>query len=207
MGATHKYQVKSLGGLLRKVAIDYLRYGYTRYAVRTIPAHKNAEHIDEKILRAYNVTFCRTTRLRRAKQGNANVVYIRFHHRFILLATEGTHDAFNAIDSLDFRSKPLLIDGYTIGIKGGTPCVMIAPRRYKMIRSHLQAIALFNEARVTEYLRNISPFSFPGIVRQKRRLLCEVNRKRKRAGLSTIKIEVRFTKKDAGAPKIAAHEA
>ncbi|BAZ00482.1 hypothetical protein NIES37_44740 [Tolypothrix tenuis PCC 7101] len=199
------YEAHTLGEFLRKVAIDYLRYGYYRYLLRVIPEKMEVHSIDRKVIADYEITVCRMTRFRRKKAGRANVAYVRWGRRFVLLATEGMHEEFEKRRFLDIRENPLYVNGYSIGIHAGKPCVMIEPTRYQLIRSHLHAIALFNEARVTEYLRNISPFSFPGIVRQKRRLLHEVNRRRKRAGLSTIKIEVRFTKKDASAPKIAAY--
>jgi hypothetical protein len=122
-----KYEAISLGEFLRKIAIDYLRYGYTRYAFRTIPDGKNLYEIDAKIMKVYGCTFSRALRHHRRRKGLASVVYIRFKNRFILVASGGSNEAFDKIDSLDFHSTPLHVDGYTIGVKRNKPCVMIKP--------------------------------------------------------------------------------
>jgi hypothetical protein len=190
-----KYEAISLGEFLRKIAIDYLRYGYTRYAFRTIPDGKNLYEIDAKIMKVYGCTFSRALRHHRRRKGLASVVYIRFKNRFILVASEGSNEAFDKIDSLDFHATPLHVDGYTIGVKRNKSCVMIKPSRFKLLRKKLLAIALHNENKVLGRFKDISPFSFPEIIRQKRKLLLEVNKKRHTAGLSRISLDLRFTQK------------
>lgn len=189
------YEVDSLGVFLRKIAFDYLRYGYKRYAFRVIPPDKDLETIDQKIIQNYQVSFCRSTRLRRAQKGLGNVVYLRYGNRFILTASDGFNEPFDKIHYLYFHKQPLLIDGYTIGVKKNKPCVMVQPRRWAMIRNNVLAIALHNQAKVENRFRSISPFSFPEVIRQKRKLLNEVNHKRHLAGLPKIDVDLRFTKK------------
>lgn len=189
------YEVDSLGVFIRKIAFDYLRHGYKKYALRTIPPGKDLETIDQKIIQNYQVSFCRSTRFRRAKKGLGNVIYLRYGNRFVLTASDGLNEAFERIHYLNFHDQPLLIDGYTIGVKRNKPCVMIQPRRWATIRNNVLAVALHNQAKVESLLRTISPFSFPEIVRQKRKLLDEVNRKRHRAGLPRVTVDLRFTKK------------
>lgn len=203
-GGVMIYEAHTLGEFLRKVAIDYLRYGYYRYLLRVIPEKMEVHSIDRKVIADYEITVCRMTRLRRKKAGRANVAYVRWGRRFVLLATEGVHEEFEKRRFLDIRENPLYVNGYSVGVHAGKPCVMIEPTRYQLIRSHLHAIALFNEARVTDYLQNTSPFNFPGVVRQKRRLQHEVNKRRKVAGLPLIKVEFRFTKKRAESSTMAA---
>ena len=190
-----KYEAETLGQFLRKIAIDYLRYGYSRYAFRTIPYGKDLYEIDAKIIKAYGCTFSRPLRLDRRRKGLANVVYIRFGQRFILVASVGSHDAFAKIDFLDFHTSPLHIDGYTIGLKRGKPCVMIKPSRFKLLRKELLSISLHNENKVLNRFNALSPFRFTEIIRQKRKLLAEINRKRHTAGLARISLDLRFTKK------------
>jgi hypothetical protein len=80
--------------------------------------------------------------------------------------------------------------GYSVGMKGGEPRVMVAPRRWKRIEEIGNEIALHNTAKVHDFfhrfLGRVSPFSFPGIVRQKEKLLEDVNERRKTAGLTSI---------------------
>ncbi|MDJ0591895.1 MAG: hypothetical protein QNJ72_18190 [Pleurocapsa sp. MO_226.B13] len=181
-----KYEVKTLGQFLSKVVL-YMRYGYVHYAVREIPATKDIVEVDQKILAAYSITFHRTTRAIRRKKGLANVMYIRFQYTFILLATYGIHEAFDNIVSFDFHATPLHFRGYSLGIKQGKPRLIIAPTRYRAIRSQLQEIALHNQSKVTAYFQRISPFRFAGINQQKWKLFLEVNRRRKQAG--SVRIE------------------
>jgi hypothetical protein len=189
-----KYEAETLGEFLRKIAIDYLRYGYTRYSLRTIPSNKNLYEVDAKIMRVYGCTFSRAVRHHRRRKGLANVVYIRFKNRFILVASVGSNEAFDKIDFLDFHTTPLNIDGYTIGVKRNKPCVMVKPSRFRILRKQLLAIALHNENKVLTRFRAISPFSFPEIIRQKRKLLSEINKRRHTAGLARIVIDLRFSK-------------
>lgn len=193
MPAYH-HEVSCLGMFLRKVAIDYLRHGYTKYALRTIPEGKNLERVDWKIIKSYDVTFCRSTRARRRRKGLANVIYLRYGDRFILMASRGSHEVFDKIHSFDFAQTPLFFDGYTIGVKRNKPCVMIQPRRFHDIRKQILAICLHNQGKVEQGFRTISPFKFPEIIRQKRKLLGEINERRHTAGLKRIEIDLRFTK-------------
>ena len=181
-----KYKAEILGIFLWKVAYHYVKYGYCMYALREIPEGKDLNGIDEKIRSAYAVTYCRMTRLRRKKEGMANVVYIRYRRSFILLGTPGAHESFSRIVTHDINTAPLHFKGYSIGIKGGKPSVMITAHRMKKIAAIAYGIALHNEKRVTDFFQSISPYTFPGVVRQIRALLFRVNRRRKRAGLSVI---------------------
>ena len=192
--AEHKFEAESLGQFLRKVAIDYLRYGYTRYALRTIPEGKNLAKIDAKLMFIYQVAISRPQRARRRTKGLANVVYLRFGNRFILMADEGLHPQFDKLCFLDFRFKPLVFDGYSIGFRGGKPCVSICAKRFRSTRKNLLKIALHNQSKVEHYFDNVSPFSFPGIIRQKRKLLSDINKRRKAAGLRKVQIDLRFTR-------------
>lgn len=180
-----KYEVATLGMFLFKVML-YMRYGYVRYAVREIPLTKDVNRVDNNIITTYRVTFHRTTRANRRKKGWANVVYIRFNYTFILLATHGTHEAFDRIISRNFHTTPLHFRGYSLGIRQGKPHLIITPTRYKAIRKELQNIALHNQSKVTAYFQRISPFRFAGINQQKWKLFLEVNKRRKKAGLARI---------------------
>ena len=183
-----KHQADTLGEFLWKVAL-YMRYGYLRYAVRTIPEGKEFTTVDENIQRDFSISRDRMERMRRRKKGLANVVFVRFNYTVIRLATDGTHELFDKIDALDFRQNPLQFSGYSIGIKGHKPYIKITARRFKAIRKQVQGIALHNHRKVTDYVQRISPFSFSGVADQRWKLLKEINRRRKKAGLPRIQWE------------------
>ena len=183
-----KHQADTLGEFLGKVAL-YMRYGYLRYALRTIPEGKELTNVDEHIQRDFSISCDRMARMRRRQKGLANVVFVRFNHTVIRLATDGTHELFDKIDALDFRQNPLHFSGYSIGIKGHKPYIQITGRRFKAIRKQAHSMALHNHQKVTDYFKRISPYSFKGVADQRWKLFKEVNRRRKKAGLPRIQWE------------------
>ncbi len=186
------YQAKTLGIFLRKVAFDYARYGYTEYALREIPEGKDVARVGQKLCEEYRVTRCRMTRSRRRKGGQANVALVMYRRWFVLLGTSGTHETYSRIVRRDLKTWPLYFMGYSIGMKGNTPWVMIAPRRWQRIEEIGQEIALHNTEKVHDFfhrfLERVSRLRFPGIIEQKKTLLGKVNERRRKAGLSKIPV-------------------
>ena len=182
------YQAQTLGSFLRRVAIDYVRYGYVRYALREIPPEKDPTLIDCKLVALYGVTRCRVTRMRRRKQGLANVQYVRFGHSFVLLATEGHHPIFENLRTFDIRSAPLYFRGYSIGVKQGKPCVMVAPNEWSKVQHRFSQIALHQKESVEHKLNSLPYYHFPGVIRQKLTLVTAINKRRKQAGLLPLSL-------------------
>ena len=192
MGAVRNspiYVADSLGWFLSKMAL-YLRYEYFFYSVIEIPEGRDLEKIDQKIIKTYQVSFCRVKRKRRKEKGLSNVIYIRFGHTFILMANEGEHGYFGEIPFRDFRDEPFHFSGYSIGIKNGKANVIISPKRFKAIKKQVSGIALHNETKVTSYFQRISPFRFSGVNQQRWKLFREVNKRRKVAGIPQIEWEM-----------------
>ena len=178
-------EVNHLSLFLAKIAL-YARYGYIRYVVRQIPEGKDLNAVDLKILRSYEVTFSRWRRGQRKSQGLANVMYLRFGYTFILLATEGKHEAFDKLDSLHLKYHPFIFSGYMVTIKNHKPYVQMPKRRYIAVKRKTLEIALHNHGKVTRWLRSISPMKFRGVNDQRWKLCKEVNRRRKAAGLTPV---------------------
>ena len=185
-----QYEARTFGDFLRKIAYDYARYGYTEYAVREIPQGKDIRAVDEKLLRVYGVTYHYTTRAKRRKAGKANVAYVRYKRRFILMAQPGEGETWNRVVRRNLQVEPLLIGGYELRVRGKTPVITIAERRWRRVRALVLGLALHPEPRVRHllvtWLQRVFPYSFPGIVQQKRRLVRAVNRRRKTAGLPLV---------------------
>ena len=182
-----KYEAHTLGAMLRKVAIDYVRYGYFRYLIVEIPRKKDPKLVDDTIIKTYGVTYNYRSRALKKKAGGAVVVYVRFGHRFILLATDGRDAEVEKRAFLDCRITPIQLSGYTVSVKDKKPNVQMSFKRYRGLRKLLSKIALHNEGKLTDFFRRISPFKFPGILRQQQKLLKMVNVRRKKAGLGVIK--------------------
>lgn len=159
-----KHKAKSLGWFLRKVAYDYARYGYHHYALREIPQGKDLEAVDQKLLSIYQITYCRTTRARRRKNGLSNVALVRYKRWFLLLGTDGRHETFSRVVTRDFRIAPLHFGGYSVGLKNQEPSVMITPNRMTRIREIALKIALHNDQKLltsfTDFLSESPLISF-----------------------------------------------
>lgn len=165
---------------------QYIRHGYLFYALGEIPSGKDPAHVDAKLLDRYQVSRCRMTRTLRRRAGEGNVVYLRLRDRFILMGSKGEHHFFQDERPSDCRVRPILISGYSLGVKRGKPCIEIAPDRLAVIAKSAQAISLHNEAKVTAFFAGISPLKFQGVIRQQKQLLDAVNDRRRRAGLAVI---------------------
>ncbi len=183
-----RYVATSSAQFLRKIALDYIRYGYIRYALREIPAIKDVEAVDRKLIECYQITSCRSRRARRRAQKLSNVVYVRYGHTFVLLATEGKHQTFDQIMSHNFRIAPLLYQNYSIGIHSEKPDVRVRAMIWSKVKRRFEMIALHEKTEVQRKL-NALPFArFPGIIRQKRKLVHRINARRKRAGLAMLEL-------------------
>jgi hypothetical protein len=187
----YSFVVTTLDALIRRVAIDYLRFGYCRYVVRHIPLDKEPNLVDAKLIQTYNITQDRMVRLRRKQKGLANVVYVRQGHRFILLATEGTHPTFDRICWRDLRVAPLHLACYSIGVKAEKPCVRVARHTWKPIEEYFLSIALRPTPEVKAKINNLRFYSFPGVIRQKLKLVKAVNQRRKKAHLPRVELTLK----------------
>lgn len=194
------WKATKCGDFLRKIAIDYARYGYVYHSgIKTIPEGKQLWRIDKKLLATYEVTYTSCVKDRKKKQGIARVAYVRLDREFILMATEGEQTTpfkvFTKYPDRDLRVKPLIVRGYAIYLQDGTPVIEVEPTRF----SRQSRFVLSHFAKHPDYIvklfRTVSPFHFPGIVRQKRTLLDKINARRRKANLSKVEINLSFNLK------------
>jgi hypothetical protein len=178
-GKLPPYKARTLGIFLRKIAYDYVRYGYTEYAVREIPVGVDEKGVWEKLLREYEVTYCHMRRARRRREEKGNVALITYGRTFVLMGSPGEHGKFGRIVRRNIRTSPIHFGGYSVGVKGGVPEVRVGARRWKRVEDVGHGIALHDHRKVTDFLHRflerVSPYRFSGVVRQKEKLLREVN--------------------------------
>ena len=130
---------------------------------------KIPETVDEKLIAKYGIGVSRTSRARRKAVGIANVHYIRYQRRFLLLATHGFHPFYDdeAKNIRDVRRIPIKFEGYSISVakggflrkpKEGGPAVrdskwrvrvQIEAELYKGLKAYFEDIALYRTARPT----------------------------------------------------------
>ncbi len=112
----------SAAGFVQQLVSCYLSHGYWFYVSGVVPAGKDPLAIDAKLTAKYGIGVSRTSRARRKAVGSANVHYIRYQRRFLLLATHGHHPFFDeeAKNIRDARRVPIRFAGYSISVaKGG----------------------------------------------------------------------------------------
>lgn len=183
---------KNIGEFIRRIAIDYVRYGYVRYVIREIPEGKNTLVIDNKLRAHYKITSCRTTRMRRRQKQQAVVQYVRYGRQFVLLATEGKHDEFERLKYYDCRIAPIQVRSYSIGLKNGVVRVCVRYEVWAETLRHFERIALHDLDNVEKKINALPYCHFPGVIRQKQQLVSLINQKRSRAGLPPVTLTPRI---------------
>lgn len=136
-------------GLVQQVAVSYLRHGYWFYVSGRIPAGKDPELVDRKLIDKYQIATNPRERSYRKRRGLANLQYIRHDNWFLLLATEGHHPFKQEERSQirDCRRVPIKFEGYSISYRrsgltppgGGPPkwhaCVRIDNPTYRQLKA------------------------------------------------------------------------
>lgn len=111
----------SVAGFVQQLASSYLPHGYWFYVSGMIPFAKDPRDVDAKLIAKYGICVSRTSRARRKAVGIANVHYLRYDRRFVLLATHGFHPFYDeeAQSIRDVRRVPIRIEGYSISVAKG----------------------------------------------------------------------------------------
>jgi len=111
----------SVAGFVQQLVSCYLPHGYWFYVSGIVPMNKDPLTVDLKLLERYGIAISRQSRARRKAAGNANVHYLRYQRRFLLLATHGHHPFFDDEDQniRDARNVPIRFAGYSISVAPG----------------------------------------------------------------------------------------
>lgn len=124
MGRHMAYRCVASGvtGFVQQVATAYVPHGYWFYSQGFVPEGKVGAAIDAKLIAKYGVALSKWQRARRKRLGQANVQYIRLGRTFLLMATKGRHDFFEAESATirDLRKTPIKVGGYSISARKGT---------------------------------------------------------------------------------------
>src|SRR5690348_13767425 len=75
----------SLAGFIQQIAVGYVGRGYWFYVTGEIPAHKDPEKTDAKIINQYGIAVSKWARARRKRAGLANLQYLRFERIYVIL--------------------------------------------------------------------------------------------------------------------------
>jgi hypothetical protein len=140
----YRCEATSVSGFIQQLAVGYVGRGYFFYVAGQIPEGKDPRLIDEKLIGRYGISASKATRARRKALGLANVQYLRFKNKFVLLATSGKHEFFlqEAGQIRDAREVPIKMFGYAVSFRGGHPHVRIEQRRYLELKAHFVDLAV-----------------------------------------------------------------
>ena len=122
VGMEYRCVATSVAGFVQQLVSCYLPHGYWFYVSGVVPLDKKPRAVDRKLLAKYGIGVSRSSRARRKAVGIANVHYLRYQRRFLLLATHGFHPFFDEEQKSirDVRRVPIKFAGYSISVaKGG----------------------------------------------------------------------------------------
>ncbi len=189
MQQEYRCEATSLEGFIQQLAVSYVARGYWWYVTGKIPANKDPQEIDQKLISRYGITWKKWERAKRKQQGLANLQYIRHKDFFVILATEGEHifKLREASRMQDVRRKGISYGGYLISFRNGHVQVRIDDETYKQLKSFYVDLSCRRKAAsmIQEFYQ--APFEpYSPIKRQMFNILREVNRKRKTAGYQQL---------------------
>jgi len=206
-GMEYRCVATSVAGFVQQLVSCYLPHGYWFYVSGIIPPGKAPATVDEKLIGKYGIGLSRTSRARRKAMGIANVHYLRYQRRFLLLATHGFHPFYDdeAQNLRDVRRVPIRFEGYSICVaKGGFlrkqgkdgPAirdqkwrvrVQIEAELYKGLKAYFEDIALYRTTHQLAAELAELPFEPYAPVRQQLlNLIRYVNQRRKTASLEPV---------------------
>ena len=187
-------EATSTAGFIQQLAVSYVTNHYWFYVAGRIPAHKDPQRTDEKILRQYDIDISKWTRTRRKKAGFANLHYLRCHRFFVIIATAGLHPFFESEKQTlrDIRRHPLGFAGYSVGcVRAGNrwhPSVRIERRTFETLKRRFRARALGAVEKLGAELKRLPFEPYAPIRRQYLSLWRMINRLRAAAGLELIPV-------------------
>lgn len=203
----YQYEATSRTGFIQQIAVGYVRHGYFFFVQGRVPEGKDPRATDRKLLERYEIASSKKRRYRRKLRGEANLQYVRFGREWVMLATKGEHEWFDAEEGniKDLRRQPLRVLGYSVSVVRGQYLkreakgvpgardgklrvrVQIERERYAEIRAELLELA---RSRAPEWFGrrfwNIGFEPYAPVRKQLLELLREVNDARRAAGLSVI---------------------
>ena len=211
----YRCDATSVTGFVQQLAVAYVGHGYFFYVTGEIPERKDPRAVDSRIIEKYGIAIGKTARARRKAAGFANLQYLRFRRRFVLLATRGQHRFFEEEGKFirDLREVPIKFAGYAVSYRSGHPHVRIEQRQYLELKAFLSDLAVHRPQEWFEEEFRRLPFEpYAPIRSQLFGILREVNRRRMLARFEPIpssalrmrrKIVTPFGEKVAGKVNIA----
>jgi hypothetical protein len=211
VGMEYRYVATSVAGFVQQLVSCYLPHGYWFYVSGMVPKEKDPRTVDLKLLEKYGIAISRQSRARRKAAGMANVHYIRYQRRFLLVATHGHHPFFEEEDQniRDARSVPIKFAGYSISVapggfkaKSSTNGVLLRDTKWRVrvqiekewytgLKAYLIDIALVRSvAGLAAELHNLPFEPYAPVRQQLLNLIRYINQRRASANLERLSFDV-----------------
>lgn len=187
----HSYEITTLGQFLFKVVHHFADHGFYYYVFWELPEARDLKKIDQKIAIRYGADQPRWKRFQDRQKGRVVVRYCRYDRHALLITTEGKREEslfFERERWDDLRVNPIRIWKYSIGVYQEKGELRLRKETIRSAERVLERVALEPDGSAQKYLNGISPFTYPGIIRQKKKLVRNVNKRRHEAGLKPLTV-------------------
>ncbi len=208
----YRYVTTSKEMFVKQVVTNFICKGYPMFVQGKIPEDKCPIENDKKMLDLYDIRKTSKQRWLRKQQGKGNLHYIRFERDFLLLGTERKNGVlpWHRLESKnirDCRVVPILFHGYSIYLKGGKyrprRCkedpegpperdtkersrVLIERKMLKELSADFYKVSRRDAALIASMFWELPFEPYRPVLQQQLKLLCSVNNRRKKLGLSKI---------------------
>lgn len=182
----------SVEGFIQQLAVSYISNGYLFYVTGHVPEGKDPARVDAKLVDRYGIDVSKWSRARRKRAGIASLQYIRFDRLFVLIATHGEHEFFQAEGDRvrDVRRVPLKAFGYALSQKNRHAHVRIERDEFKAVKAYFLSRATHRRAQTLEDDLRALPYEpYAPVRRQLLELFRLVNRARRAAGYTQLSID------------------
>ena len=187
----YQCEATSVEGFIQQLAVQYVAHGYFYFVTGRVPERKDPAAVDRKLLERYGIERSKWSRSRQKHAGRANLHYLRHRDFFVLVATEGAHQFFEAerAQVRDLRKTWLKAFQYEIGYRNGHALVRIERGEYRRLKSHFLEIGVHRSASdLQASIFRLPYMPYRAVYRQLCRLVWEMNRRRKQAGFEPVRV-------------------
>jgi hypothetical protein len=182
--------VGTVEGFVKQVAAHCLPHGFHFYVSGFVREGKDPRAIDAAIIEKYEIAPNKWERYRRKRRGEVNLRYMRHGRRFLILATgpAGGHPFFLTESEVrDATEVPIKFHGYELSYRGGRTWVRIGHEAWRCLRGDMLRVSTGGSVPALVARFQAVPYEpFAGVRYQLFRLLDEVNRRRRAAGLPCV---------------------
>jgi len=202
----YRYEATSVAGFLSQL-VRYIQGGHYFYFACTLPPDADPQAVDRKLLALYDVVQPRWKRKTRSRGDRPSVHYLRHERFYVLLSTHGREEVGGEVRPgrlfvdhsktiRDVRRTALKFRGYSVRYtysethKRWKVFVRLDREAYRAIRTSMTSAATrarYRQPAVLEHeFAKLALEPYGPVRKQLLAILKEVNRLRRRAGLSQI---------------------